>query len=384
MKELDMTSNTNNYKMDIIMHPTLSGTYNVAVGMMHIKELTRRYSIDRSDPVTKTGYQRAADNTRVNQIKRVLLNENPEDIVLPVTLNFRNFSPSDNLTDSGKVLMVNDSSQLFVVDGQHRLEGFKAAIAESPHLFNEFMMPVTIGLQWSEHYEIEQFHTINTTAKGIEPSLALEKITELFESAEYNHIIEERAEQRGDLWKIHTTQLVNQLNDSPGSVWFSKIKKGNQDKTEKKWTVPLNGFVNSLKPVVHSPLFTHSNQETHLLILDAYWNAILKIYPGCLTEPQKYSLQKSLGVSVMHSIFNDVAEIARKSGEDHLQNPEIFHEILNEPLSDLLGTNGDGEEARSQNFWLSGKSGAAGGFSSGAGKKVLINRLKNNIKKGNE
>ncbi len=246
MKELDMTSNTNNYKMDIIMHPTLSGTYNVAVGMMHIKELTRRYSIDRSDPISKTGYQRAPDNTRVNQIKRVLLNENPEDIVLPVTLNFRNFSPSDNLTDSGKVLMVNDSSQLFVVDGQHRLEGFKAAIAESPHLFNEFMMPVTIGLQWSEHYEIEQFHTINTTAKGIEPSLALEKLTELFESEDYKETIEERAEQKGDLWKIQSTLLVRKLHESPDSVWFSKVKYANQDKQDKSWTVPLNGFVNSL------------------------------------------------------------------------------------------------------------------------------------------
>ena len=64
-----------------------------------------------------------------------------------------------------------------------------------------------------------------------------------------------------------------------------------------------------------------------------------------------------------------------------MEDESAYAEILEHPLNRLSATNGFGEDVSAENFWLSGKSGAAGSFSSGAGKKVLISRIKRDLPK---
>ena len=120
-----MTTNSGKYEMPILMSSVLSGEYSLAVGMMNIRELVQFHKIDHSDHKKPSGYQREPSNARIRQISRVLTNKNPMDIVLPITLNFRNFEPQKHMKNNGTVLVIDSSSDLYVVDGQHRVKGFE-------------------------------------------------------------------------------------------------------------------------------------------------------------------------------------------------------------------------------------------------------------------
>ena len=89
-------------------------------------------------------------------------------------------------------------------------------------------------------------------------------------------------------------------------------------------------------------------------------------------------LQKSLGVSVMHSIFNDVVEVIRAKNEP-VTDPNSYLDVLSEPLLNLSGDATAVGQVSGEDFWLSGEHGAAGAFSSSAGRRVLTARLKSSL-----
>ena len=91
-------------------------------------------------------------------------------------------------------------------------------------------------------------------------------------------------------------------------------------------------------------------------------------------------IQKSLGVTAMHSVFNDVVEIVRFANEP-FDDPASFESVLAGPLANLSEENREGAQVSGSDFWLSGPKGAAGTFSSSAGRRVLTHRLKFSLPK---
>lgn len=78
---------------------------------------------------------------------------------------------------------------------------------------------------------------------------------------------------------------------------------------------------------------------------------------------------------IMHSLLIPVIELLRSKGMS-LVDPEAYEEVLRDTLTNLEGDTADGELARGADFWLAGVHGAAGSFSSNAGRRVLSTRLK--------
>ena len=69
-------------------------------------------------------------------------------------------------------------------------------------------------------------------------------------------------------------------------------------------------------------------------------------------------------------------ELLRSRGMSVIE-AESYAEVLEEPLLTLDGDNAEGVTARGHEFWLAGVRGAAGSFSSNAGRRVLRSRLSN-------
>jgi hypothetical protein len=82
----------------------------------------------------------------------------------------------------------------------------------------------------------------------------------------------------------------------------------------------------------------------------------------------------------MHSIFNDVVEIVR-ANNDPWDDSASFERVLTDTLANLSEENREGAQVSGSDFWLSGPKGAAGTFSSSAGRRVLTHRLKSTLPK---
>jgi hypothetical protein len=77
----------------------------------------------------------------------------------------------------------------------------------------------------------------------------------------------------------------------------------------------------------------------------------------------------------MHSILVPVIERIRSMGRSVLES-ESYIDILQEPLLNLQDATGTGEHRPGRRLLKAGPEGAAGSFSSNAGRRVLTARLK--------
>jgi hypothetical protein len=140
----------------------------------------------------------------------------------------------------------------------------------------------------------------------------------------------------------------------------------------------LIGFasvVNSLKPLFNHPLFDQITTPGQVKVLDAYWKGIQRAMPEPFEEPRDYTLQKGLGTTVMHGFLVSVLEHVRSSGRS-LVEPQPYADLIEPVLMELQGDTPTGHVVSGEEFWRSGSEGAVSSYSSSAGQRVLIAKLK--------
>ena len=100
--------------------------------------------------------------------------------------------------------------------------------------------------------------------------------------------------------------------------------------------------------------------------------------PDVFMNPPEYGLQKSTGVQIMHQLLISVIEQLRSKGQS-VVDPHAYEDVLSDALLNLEGDTAEGDVARGSDFWLAGVKGAAGSFSSNAGRRVLLARLRTEL-----
>ena len=152
---------------------------------------------------------------------------------------------------------------------------------------------------------MEQFFVVNSNAKSVPTSIAYDILATMGQAIPG---LMQDLEERGRGWQVHGHELAKELAET-NPIWRNRIRFSNQPKG--MTTVASSGFVNSLKSVLGSAYFGRLTRGAQAKVLTAYWDAQRSILPTVFVEPQDYVLQKSLGVQVMHGIFNDVIELVR-------------------------------------------------------------------------
>lgn len=76
----------------------------------------------------------------------------------------------------------------------------------------------------------------------------------------------------------------------------------------------------------------------------------------------------------MHMILPHVVECIRNRGL-MITEPSAYTQVLEEALTNLQGENSSGEIVTGIDFWRSGPSGAAGNYSSSAGRRFLATKI---------
>jgi DGQHR domain-containing protein len=293
------------------------------------------------------------------------------DLPTAVLLNLRDAEATTMApAESGVTTFEPDGHDLFVVDGQHRIEALAKLIAEEPEKWSGYEVPFVCMIGADELEEMKQFYVVNSTAKSVRTDLALDLLKQ---RAENDPNLMEALIRRGEDWKVEAQTITEELATST-RLWKNRIRLG---PTEPKGdtTIGSAGVVGSLKPLLATPYFGAISTPNRVKIVEAYWEGLERILPDAFWEPTESTIQKSTGVQVMHQLLVPVLELLRSQGMSVLE-AESYEEVLRAPLTNLEGDNREGAAVRGADFWRAGAEGAAGGFSSNAGRRVLLARLK--------
>jgi DGQHR domain-containing protein len=340
----------------------------LAVGVINAGTLTRNYVIPRRDQRHKSGYQREASTSRVNKLI-TQLSLNRVDLPTAVLLNMRDFDPEQNLIEEGgQMYLAPNGRPLYVVDGQHRIVSLDKLVDSDPEKWERFEIPFACLLGADEREEMEQFYVVNSTAKSVRTDLAFDLLKQ---RAETDPEVMKGLVESNERWKVEAQALTEALAET--EIWRGRIRFPGDEKGVT--TINSSGMASSLKALLDTPYFGAVSRPNQIKILDAYWKGINQCLPAVIAEPQENTLQKSTGVMVMHQILVQIIEYLRSK---HLSPIEAdsYAEVLRDPLNELEGDTSSGDVATGADFWRSGPDGAAGQYSSNAGRRVLTARIR--------
>jgi len=345
----------------------------VVIGSIRIGDLAPRLKVAIRDFVRKTGYQRQPSPTRVNQLAEDL-RRGLVDLPTAVLLNIRKeqFRPEllEEVDGTHKNLRLGDED-LEVVDGQHRgLSLVQKLYADNPDRWGDYRIAASIMLGATEAEEMEQFHVVNSSAKSVPTDLALDLLKHRTENDPKLWAV---LDERGQAWKVEAETLTEDLVKT--SVWKDRIRFPGLPKADTM--IGSASMVTSLRPVIQMSYFQMLAKPRQVAVLDAYWQGIRQVLPKVFFEPSDYALMKSTGVMVMHSLLPSVLEVASRGRTD--TDPETYAELLRDALMDLQGSTTSGRTVSGEDFWLSGAEGAAGTYSSNAGRRVLLAMMRRGL-----
>lgn len=346
--------------------PTIAGF--MPVGVL----LPEGYTIPWYDTRTKKGYQRQPQDARINQLANDLRKERT-DLPTAVLLNIRNKDAPkavrDDTLELDRFIVDGDPFKFHVVDGQHRVLALAKLMEEDPSRWASFQIPFVSLLGASEDEEMEQFYIVNSTAKSVKTDLAL---LLLRRRADKDVLVYESLQERGREWQVDGQSLVERLTNE-SSIWRNRVRLPSMEKGET--TIPSASMVMSLKPLLASPYFGGLKPDQQLKVLDAYWQGIREILRPAFDDLETYAIQKGVGVIVMHLVLPNVLECVRSRGLMPT-DPSAYAKVLDGVLTRLQGENGRGEPVSGVEFWASAPMGAAGSYSSSAGRRVLAAKIR--------
>lgn len=348
------------------------------VGVITAELLVKLASVPVLDPDKQTGYQRMAKPSRVKGLAADLVDKKV-DLPTAILCNIRDPNAVKRLlkkTENEETFILNldrdapgnQDLTLYIVDGQHRMRAFEEAEKNGANLKN-FKVPFVCMLGADEDKEIEQFYVVNSNAKPIGTDLTLELLKErAHRNPQFlNDLIIE-----GRKWQIDGQGIMRNLADR-SEIWKNRIRMANQPKGDT--TIPAASMVKSFKNLfVHTPVFTGLPDEQKVQLIDAYWRGIKNLLPNTFAAPKEHSIQKGIGVRVLHDILPTVLVHVKR---DDLFRPKAYEDVLREVLTESLReANVDNEEVDGEAFWKSGREGAIGAYNGEAGIKRLTEKLK--------
>ncbi|SRR6266571_5091986 len=359
--------------IQVVEGPPLRSETLTVVGFLPVGAiLPDGYVIPYYDTRSKQGYQRPPQEARINQLASDLRN-NRTDLPTAVLLNIRDRNAAE-LVSNGmmKIDGIKSDLKFHVVDGQHRVLALEKLVQEDPDRWMHFDLPFVCLLGASEEEEMNQFYIVNSTAKSVKTDLALALLRRRTES---DADVYEALQERGRAWMSDGQHVVERLSNE-SSIWRGRIRLPSMDKGGT--TISSTSMVNSMKRLLVSPYFGGLKPEQQLKVLEAFWAGIREVLRPAFDDPEKYVVQKGVAVIVLHGLLPDVLERVRTRGLS-TTDPTAYAKIMGDTLLKLQGENGDGNPVDGLEFWLTAPEGAAGSYSSSAGRRVLAAKIRQGL-----
>lgn len=246
--------------------------YNFVINSKELREIAY---VSRREMGNPKGYQRYLSETRLKEVGDYIKKKTavfPNNLIL----NFDSGRAEVHLDPEGSTGVIeikNVPDSAWVIDGQHRLWGFKYSDGKEFDL----LVSAFIGMQISG--QATTFRTINAEQKGVSTSLIYDLI-DLTKDASY------------ELTTLHDiTKALNEDSDSPwnGQIKMTGIGPGIMSQA---------GMIRELKRMFACEIFKDSLPPEQLKMLKDYFTAIKELFPEAWLN-KKYILCKTIGLGAI-------------------------------------------------------------------------------------
>jgi DGQHR domain-containing protein len=338
------------------------------VGSITLSELEGRYKVDTRDFHSQSGYQRPLSTTRVNKLARDL-DQGIVDIPTAILLNLREFEePWLESDGDGLALTIPEGIALWGVDGQHRVGATEKLHRADPDRWGQFRLQFVMMLGATPKQEMRQFYVVNSNAKSVRTDLAYDLLKQ--QAHDDPQVMRSLIDQ-DEKWKVDAQALVEKLGLET-AIWKGLVRFPGESATGT--TITSSSMVSAVKKLLKDPFFGQLPTDSQAQVLNAYWAGIAQALPDAFAQPGDYAIQKGVGAIVLNGVFLQALAVVQ-SHHDSPLDPKAYADIMREGLESLEGETAEGDIVMGSDFWRSGATGAAGSFSSSAGRRVLMSRI---------
>jgi DGQHR domain-containing protein len=285
---------------------------------MRAGDLLGKCNVDRVSPSNPDGYQRPLREARLKEIMRYLHKEEgdfPTSILLNIRdkegVTFKSMSKVGEGVERG-ILVIPDDKTLWLVDGQHRIEGIKYSIEKGAEWLKDYPLLVSLFVGLGRYDEMREFYIVNTRQKGVPADVAERHLSQMMTTEGKLRL--EELEGRAKLRQARALRIVDMLRARKDSPWFRAIRFPGEPKSPVH-LVRQHTMVVAVKEVFKDPVIERLTDEQLGELLITYWQAIRELLPEAFTNPDSYAVQKIPGIYAFHMIFPDVFEICREVGD---------------------------------------------------------------------
>ena len=283
------------------------GNVTIFVGCMSVRELNEHGQSDIYKEIAgiEDGYLLGPDRSRTVKMARYL-----KSVSLPLTptsilLSYRGRLVESDPIDGVVTVSIPEGKCFWIIDGQHRIEGFKAAIEEyGLQRLWEYQLPVVILDQFKQVGEANMFLVLNDTMKKNRTDRAHNLLVSKKYGDEWSGITKIFREG-GRMWEIKSAKICVILNEDENSRWKGRIQLPNEDFTEKHRVRELS-FTQSLKPLSNKEPYKGQSAMELAELLKRYWDAWKETVKFESEDCKKYILWKSTGVFVCNALLVDI------------------------------------------------------------------------------
>ncbi|MGV3354604.1 DGQHR domain-containing protein [Streptococcus orisratti] len=322
-----------------------------------IDYLIKNTKVDVFNSDTFTGYQREINTNHYRKIVKYIIEENKKNNFLFPTPIICSERDSD--------------SQLYIVDGQHRIEAFKHIKENIPELFEkikDYEINTILLVNPSIKLEVDTFITINKTSKKVDTSLAL-----IAKTLHSNFDDRENSAKK----QFILVEVAKKMDDTKSAFCDNIAWEGTPQSTGK--LISLNSFVRAYMPIINyliSQKLLDINDSTKLTdsinttyeIIDNIWSNLEVKWPVLFSDKNSTIIKGTIGSSAIIKFINAYLKQLAKKGKEQPTNLEQLKLVISEGIDKITDDY--------QN-WL--PKGSYSNFSSGAGHSIIANNLLKSI-----
>ena len=219
-------------------------------------------------------------------------------------------------------------------------------------------IPVTILADAPPYEEMKQFYLINNKQKRVDTDLALTLMQAMSSSASDKELA--NLAGTGKRYRIRAMRLVAQIAQLSSGSWFDRIEEPNIS-SKPGQVASIKSFVDSLRPIIstRSPVSKYADKDV-LDILTSIWTGVLAMHSEWETKPERYTVQRSVGLFVIHRVARELLIPSMLSSGNRSAT------LVTKTLAKATGY-------MSRDFWRSG--GQVRSYSSGGGQKLLAEEI---------
>ncbi len=288
------------------------------VGVMKAGEILGRERVDTWSENNPEGYQRPLVPARTSDVVHYLTKEEgffPTSVVLAVReKELLQFNVEEANNDGGLwgTLVIPDEATLWMVDGQHRLYGIRAAMERGHESLKDYTLPVTILDGVDRFDEMRHFYIINTRQRKMPTDVVDQHLLQMRreQGPEMMPLVGRRVStQQKEYLRALAAEVTHMLNDGPG-VWTDAIQVPGAQRMARH-RQKFHAIVASLDPVMRDNYLITFPPDDVARLLNNYWSAILETWQEAFENPGEHRIQETPGIYSLHMIFPDVVARCR-------------------------------------------------------------------------